>query len=55
MNRDKEEICGECRWCDKDQIGDYVCCNADSEYVTDWVGYNSSCDDWEAKGGDGEC
>ena len=50
----KEKICGECRYNKKDGW-DWICVNDNSENYADWIGYASSCDDWEEKewGGDG--
>lgn len=29
--------------------GEFICANADSEYLADYVDLKHSCDDWESK------
>ena len=46
-----EPCCGTCKWHERDRNtkGDWVCVNSDSEYCTDWTGYEDVCGEWEEK------
>lgn len=42
------EVCRTCKYHHHEDIDDgWVCVNADSEYVADWVEFNHYCDFWE--------
>ena len=46
---DEEKVCGTCRWHGKNEFYDWKCVNIESDYCTDWTGYNDSCDCWEER------
>lgn len=46
---EKKKCCGTCRYGDYDKMQGYVCVNAESEYVADFVEYNHCCDEHEEK------
>lgn len=47
---DKKECCGTCKWHKHEQTdGDFVCVNAQSEYVADWTEYGFVCDEYEER------
>lgn len=47
---DDREICGTCLWHKHEDVDDgWVCTNPDSEYCSDWTGYEDSCWEWESK------
>ena len=43
--------CGTCKYHLRDDYHpeDFVCCNPDSEYCSDYTEYQDSCDDYEEK------
>lgn len=43
------ECCGTCEYGSYDEMQGYVCVNADSEYVADFVEYEHCCDEYEEK------
>ena len=45
------ECCGICKWHKQDYYfkEDYICCNGDSDYVTDYTDYNHCCDEYEER------
>ena len=45
------ECCGTCKWHVKDELGDWICVNDESENCADWTEYNDSCEEWEARNG----
>lgn len=46
-----EKCCGRCKYCRLESITDgWVCTNADSEYLSDWVDRDFSCEAWESRG-----
>ncbi|MBR3646212.1 MAG: hypothetical protein IKN54_07310 [Lachnospiraceae bacterium] len=50
--RTVEKVCGECKWCHKEQVGedwDMICVNGDSDYCADFVEWNHSCEEFEEK------
>jgi len=47
--RDSDQICGCCKWHKRTESGYWVCVNNESEYCSDWTGYDDSCIDWEAE------
>lgn len=45
-----EEVCGTCKWHEPEPIDrGWVCCNADSEYCSDWTEFSDSCEEWEER------
>lgn len=44
------ECCGTCKYGYYEKTQGYVCVNADSEYVADYVEYKHCCVDYEKKG-----
>ena len=47
----EKEVCGTCKHSRYDAVGeDFVCSNSRSEHFADWIPYNTTCDEWEAKG-----
>lgn len=44
-----KECCGNCKYGNYDEMQGYVCVNGESEYVADFVEYEHSCCDFEAK------
>ena len=43
-----KKICGECKWHEKEDYAfSWICCNNESDYVTDWTDYNHTCEFWE--------
>lgn len=47
-----EHICGTCRYHQietESTCPDWVCCNEDSKYWSDYTGYDDTCPDWEAR------
>lgn len=46
-----KECCGTCKWhrADENFKEDYICCNGDSEYCSDWTEYEHCCDEWEGR------
>ena len=45
------ECCGTCKWHVKDESGDWICVNGESENCADWTEYTDSCEEWEARNG----
>ena len=45
----RKECCGTCKYGSYDKMQGYVCVNADSEYIADFVEYRHVCDEWEGK------
>ena len=45
------ECCGTCKWHKQDEYfeEDWICCNAYSDFATDYTDYNHSCDEWEER------
>lgn len=41
--------CENCKYCECNELQDYICTNADSEYVADFVEPEHSCIDFEPK------
>lgn len=44
--------CGTCRWHELETASsdqDWVCCNVESIYYTDYTDYDGVCPDWEAR------
>ena len=48
-NGKQKECCGTCKYGNYDKMDGYVCVNADSEYVADFVEYEHCCDEYEEK------
>lgn len=46
---DNRCCCGTCRWHRRDYAGDWVCCNDQSENLSDWTDYEDSCEEWEGR------
>ena len=48
--------CGNCKWHKQDLYfpEDWICCNNESEYVTDYTDYNHGCDAWEERSAEDE-
>lgn len=44
-----KQCCGTCKYGNYDPMKDCVCVNIDSEYFTDFVEYDHTCEDWEEK------
>lgn len=44
-----KECCGTCKWHSKDELGDWLCVNDESEYCADWTEYSDSCEEWESR------
>ena len=45
-----DKCCGTCKYHTHENISDgWVCCNGDSEYVTDWTDYEHCCEEWEGR------
>lgn len=47
-----KECCGTCKWHEIEVAStypDWVCCNEDSPYYTDYTGYRDACSEWEAR------
>lgn len=45
-----KRCCGNCKWHEHDELfGDWVCVNADSEYLSDFTGFEDSCEEFEEK------
>ena len=45
-----KECCGTCKWHLKPHYeDDYICCNGDSDYCSDWTDYNHCCDEYEER------
>ena len=42
-------ICATCKWHHIDEIGDWYCVNAYSNYCTEWTDYDDTCPEWEEK------
>ena len=45
----EERCCGTCRYGHYDTMQGYVCVNSDSDNCTDFVDYESDCEEWEEK------
>ena len=46
-----EHICCTCLWHCKDENGDWMCLNPDSEAGGEWTKYEvDKCGEWEARG-----
>lgn len=43
----RRKTCANCNWCHRDELEDMICVNGDSEYTSDYVYKNHSCDEWE--------
>lgn len=43
------KCCGNCEYGQYDPMQGYVCVNADSEYVADFVEYEYCCEEFEEK------
>ena len=45
------ECCGTCKYHKRDEHfeDDWICCNSDSEYVTEWTPYDFCCDEHEER------
>ena len=45
-----DECCGTCKYhvWENYSMG-WVCCCADSEYLSDWTEYEDKCDEWEER------
>lgn len=44
-----KQCCGTCEYGSYDPMQGYVCVNSNSEYCTDFVEYDHTCEDWEEK------
>jgi len=44
-----EKICGTCKYHRKDDQGDWVCNNKQSDYYAFITGYADECEDWEER------
>ena len=43
-----DRCCGNCKYHTYEDVSQgYVCCNDNSEYVTDWTDYEHCCDEYE--------
>ena len=49
MYGDNVKCCGNCEYGQYDPMQGYVCVNADSEYVADFVEYEYCCEEFEKK------
>ena len=48
--KDKEKICGTCKWYVQDGlIKKYFCSNWDGASYADFTNYNDTCDEWEER------
>lgn len=46
----EDKCCGTCKWHEYESAGeDWVCCNDDSRYCSDYTGYGDVCPDWEGR------
>lgn len=43
----KYRTCCRCRFSKRDEKGDYVCDNPESDNYSDWIFANDSCEDFE--------
>lgn len=43
---ENNQCCGTCKYGNYDPMQGYVCVNADSEYVADFVEYEHCCEDF---------
>jgi hypothetical protein len=45
------EVCGTCKYHhrDGDFPDDFICVNADSDYVGDWTENTDTCEEWERR------
>ena len=46
-----KRVCGTCKYHARDDNGDWVCVNSDSDYITDWTDYDDGCEEWEQREG----
>ena len=44
-----KECCGMCKYGSYDNMDGYTCVNDASDYCTEWVEYEHTCEDWEEK------
>ena len=54
FKQEVNECCGTCKWHVHEDTDDgWVCCNADSDYVTEWTEYDDWCNQWQGRHGRG--